>query len=73
MTGQRLKKRIRKKINIFNIIAVMTAVITSFFIVNVNGAISSQSSGFSRTDRLVSSAIRIADAFEIYNQKRFSQ
>ena len=74
MTARRLKKKIQKKLNVPNFIIGGIAIMTSFMIVNVGGTFSSsQGSDFSRADRLVSSAIRIADAFEIYNQKRFSQ
>ena len=73
MTGYRFKKKIRKKMNMPNFIIVLIAIMASFLIVNISGAIQIQREGSYKVDSLVSSATRIADAFEIYNQKRFSQ
>ena len=73
MTRYRFKKKIRKKMNMPNFIIVLIAIMASFLIVNISGAIQIQREGSYKVDSLVSSATRIADAFEIYNQKRFSQ
>ena len=73
MTVNHFKKKIRKKMNMPNFIIASVAILASFFIVNMSGAIQIQREGSYKADNLVSSATRIADAFEIYNQKRFSQ
>ncbi len=73
MKNRSLKSKIIKKINAANIMTVLVSVAVSFVIVHVQGHISYSSNRMSKSDSLISSAGRIADAFEIYNQKRFSQ
>jgi len=73
MTLRRLKKKVSQKLNLTNYCMSFCAIVTSFFIVSVCGAITDKGSFSSRTDTLVNSAERLANAFEIYNQKRFAQ
>lgn len=73
MRQRSLRKRIAKQMNAMNVVTALASVAVSFVIVTVQGSISYSSHGGAKSDSLVSSAGRIADAFEIYNQKRFNQ
>lgn len=73
MTAKYLKKKILRKINFTNFCIACCAVLASFCVVSVSGALQDRSSSDSGANGLVSSAVRIADAFEFYNQKRFTQ
>jgi len=74
MHTKHFKKKLFKKLNPVNFTLSLTAVLVSFVIVSVCGAIQDQrAAASSSTNSLVYSALRIADAFEFYNQKRFDQ
>ena len=73
MNTKRRNKKLFRKINSANLVISLGSVLVSFFIVSVCGAIQTQRTTMPQADSLGYSALRIADAFELYNQKRFNQ
>ena len=58
--------------NCINFIFAIVAIAVSFSIVTFSGAVSNPQATQAKSDTLIYSANRLADAFELYNQKRFT-
>ena len=72
MHKRSLKRKILNKISPTNIVLTLGAILVSFTIVSISGAVQSHRTQAFSNESLLDSAIRIADAFEFYNQKRFN-
>lgn len=72
MKFRSFKHKVRRKLNGANCFIALMAIMVSFLIVKSSDAVTVKRAGLPAHDNLIESASRIADAFEIYNQKRFS-
>ncbi len=71
MKRRKIRKPFWLRFNSFNVSVSLLAVFTSYFIVTACGAVPELNSYQVREGGLTHSAIRLAEAFEEYNQKRF--
>ncbi|MCA9409112.1 MAG: hypothetical protein KC733_10510 [Candidatus Omnitrophica bacterium] len=72
---RRFERRLRRSMNRQNLIIAVVCMLTAYAIVRTTGGQSfyrSYSEGYS-SDDLIQSVARVADAFELYNQKRFAR
>ena len=71
--NKRLKSKTKKSITLFNSVIFLFSISVGFLIVCISGSVQESKFKASKDGVLEHSAIRLADAFEIYNQKRFSK
>jgi len=67
----RVKKLPKRKIKLINVFVAISSILVSLAIVNVCGSFQQSHINSSVHLSLEQSAIRLANAFEIYNDKRF--
>lgn len=70
---RRIKKTIKRSLTMFNFGVMSLCVLASLMIVSIGNATQGSRYLSSRKVDIVYSAQRLADAFDLYNEKRFSQ
>jgi len=70
---KRIKKRILRKFNGINLSVAIVSVLASFMVVSISGSFQNYQAKQSSQEPLLYSAVRLADAFDFYNEKRFAK
>ena len=70
---RRIKKTIWRKLNTVNLSITAMSIFVSFMIVSVGNSFQISQNQQSSQNNLQYSALRLADAFELYNEKRFAE
>ena len=70
---RKLKSKIKKSLTVLNSVIFLFSISIGFLIVHISGSVKEIKFKNSKYGALEHSSIRLADAFEIYNQKRFSR
>jgi hypothetical protein len=68
---KRLKRRLLKRLDFVNGGIAVCAILFSFFVARMGSALPVKPSDDPKVDNIVLSVERVADAFELYNSKRF--
>ncbi|MBU0468156.1 MAG: hypothetical protein KKF78_01105 [Candidatus Omnitrophica bacterium] len=71
--NRKIKTKIKKSFTFLNSVIFLFSVSIGFLIVYISGSFQESKFRSSKYGILEHSAVRLADAFEIYNQKRFSK
>jgi hypothetical protein len=71
MPRQKLKKKVLKKANPLNITICVLCVFVGYVIVMLSSSVNDANSKPGKLDQITDSVNRIAESFELYNQKKF--
>ena len=70
---RRIKKTLKRKFNLTNLSIASLSILTSFIVVSISSSFQQQQISQPSQNNLLYSAVRLADAFDLYNEKRFAK